>query len=144
MRRSALILVSLIALVACSPKKPPTAPASPAAAPAVAVATPAPVDAQPAPPEGPAPVTVDGPPIQYGPPPTEAVRFAPSDYSAKERRIAALINNAESRDTSGETQHVAERGRAERQHCATKACIEQSYAAEEARLRKWEGSSDIR
>jgi hypothetical protein len=72
------------------------------------------------------------------------VRFSPDDYPARERRIAALINNAESRDTLGETQHVAEFGRQERQRCTTKACIERSYAAEETYLRRWEGSGDVK
>jgi hypothetical protein len=72
------------------------------------------------------------------------VHFSPADFPARERRINALINNAESRDTSGETQALASRARTERQRCTTKACIEQSYAAEEAHLRKWEGSGDVR
>jgi len=73
-------------------------------------------------------------------PKVEAVRFSRTDYSARERRLAALIANAETRDTSGETQYRAQRGEAERQRCATKACIERSYATEEAWMRKWEGS----
>jgi len=154
MRRSALILVALTALMACSPKKPPNAPAPSAAiAPAPVATTQAPPDAQtasapvpaPAPAPAPAQVSVEGPPIRYGAAPAEAeVRFSPSDYASRERRITALINNAESRDTSGETQYIAQKGRTERQHCASRACIEHAYAAEEAQLRKWEGSGDIR
>jgi hypothetical protein len=55
-----------------------------------------------------------------------------------------LIANAETRDGSGETQRRADEGRYRRSRCATKACIEQSYAAEEAWMRQWEGSSDAK
>jgi hypothetical protein len=72
------------------------------------------------------------------------VRFSPADYAARERRLMELIVNAEDRDTSGDTQHLAAEGRAQRQRCTTRACIEQSYAAEEASLRRWEGASDIK
>jgi hypothetical protein len=80
------------------------------------------------------------------PPPAkaEAVQFSRADYGARERRLSALIANAETRDTTGETQYRANEGRAERQRCTTKACIERSYAVEEAWMRKWEGSGDVR
>ena len=137
MRGSALILMAVLATAtaACSPKAP-----APPAAPVAAVAPPEPKDAtppaqpaQPADPAAPAPAAAP-----------ETVRFSPSDYAMHERRVTALINNAESRDTIGETARVAREGRAQRQRCTTRACIEASYASEEAKLRKWEGSSDIR
>jgi hypothetical protein len=140
MRGSALLIVAVLALAgACSPQKPnapPSAPTAPAPAPA-GPQSPAPVAA---------PIAAETPPPAAGPAPTkaEAVRFSPVDYAAHERRVTALVDNAESRDTSGETQYLADQGRAERRRCATRACIERSYAAEEARLRKWEGSGDIK
>jgi hypothetical protein len=142
MRGSVLILVSVLALAACSPKTPAAPPAQPApsAPPSPTASAPAP-DSPQAPSVTPETAVAPAPTADAAPPP---VHFSPADYPAKERRIAALINNAESRDTSGETQSIADHGRAERQHCTTRACIDHSYAAEEAHLRKWEGSSDIR
>jgi hypothetical protein len=148
MRAAVLILASVLAasaLAGCSPRHEPPTPPAPPAEPA-APAAPAP-PTEPAPPEpAPFPPTPPEPPTPPAPPPRgdAVVRFSPSDYGAWERRLAALINNAESRDTSGETQYIAEQGRAQRARCTTKACVEQSYAAEEARLRKWEGSADIK
>jgi hypothetical protein len=147
MRTSIWTMVSVLALgAACSPKPaaapPPPPPAAEAPPPLPAASAPAPESPQAAPMT---PETTAQPAAPAGPGPTEGVvHFAPGDYPAKERRIAALIANAETRDTSGETAQVAAQGRAERQRCATKACIEQSYAAEEARLRKWEGSGEVR
>lgn len=109
-------------------------------------AAPPPVASAPAP--APAAETVPAPPAAapaLAPPPkTEAVHYSPADYSARERRLAALIANAETRDTSGETQSRAREGRAQRERCATRACVERSYADEEAWLRRWEGSSDVK
>jgi hypothetical protein len=130
MRGSALILVAVLATAAaCSPKAPapPAAPAAPAA-----------------PPISKEPTSTAAPAEPAAPAPPETVRFSSADYAMHERRVTALINNAESRDTSGETQYVAQQGRAQRQRCATRVCIERSYAAEETHLRKWEGSSDIK
>ena len=154
MRGSALILVSVLALATagCAPReqKPPAAPPptaaeppapAPASAPETAPAPAAPIVAEPAP-AAPEPTVAPQPPT--APPPPEIVHFSPADYAAHERRVSALINNAESRDTSGETVYVAEQGRTQRQRCATRACIERSYAEEEARLRKWEGSNEIK
>lgn len=141
MRGSVWLVVSVLAVAAagCAPHKAPPAPAA-SAAPAAPAPEPAAAETlPPAPPPPPVPQVT--PPASPKP---EIIRFSPADYGARERRINALINNAESRDTSGETQYVAEQGRAQRERCATKACIEHSYAAEEARLRKWEGSSDIK
>lgn len=135
MRGSALILTAVLATAACSPKAP-----APPPAPVAAVAPPEPRDATPAA----APATPAEPAAPAPPAAPEAVRFSPADYAVHERRVTALINNAESRDTSGETEYLAQQGRAQRQRCTTRACIEKSYAAEEARLRKWEGSSDIK
>jgi hypothetical protein len=149
MRATVLILASVLAasaMAGCSPRHEPPTPPAPPAGPA-APAAPAP-PTEPTPPEpAPFPPTPPEPPTPPASPPPRGdavVRFSPSDYGARERRLAALINNAESRDTSGETQYVAEQGRAQRARCTTKACVEQSYAAEEARLRKWEGSADIK
>lgn len=144
MRATAGILLSVLAIAAagCSPRQaaapPVPAAPSPPAAPAAPIepAPPAEPQAPPAPEPSPAPAAPPAPPAP--------VRFSPADYGAQERRIHALINNAESRDTLGETQAIAEQSHAQRQHCTTRACILQSYAAEEAWLRKWEGSSDIR
>ena len=145
MRGSAWIAASALALLAvgCSPK-PRTAEAPPAAAPAAA---PAPVPAAaPATPPAAEPTSVAAPELPPPPPPPKAepARFSRADYGARERRLSALIANAETRDTTGETQYRANQGRAERQRCTTKACIERSYAVEEAWMRKWEGSGDVR
>ncbi|HEX5264340.1 MAG TPA: hypothetical protein VFW13_12485 [Phenylobacterium sp.] len=155
MRGSAWIVVPVLVLLAagCSPR-PKTAEATPAgtAPPALVVETKPEADLPPAPatsaaavePQAtPAPAPTAAPAPRA--PPSEApVRFSRDDFSAHEHRLAALIANAETRDTSGETQYRAEHGEAERQHCATRACIERSYAAEEAWLRQWEGSGDAR
>jgi glucose/arabinose dehydrogenase len=147
MRGSTWIMISAaaLAMVGCSPKPsaPPVAPIppAPAAPPLPAASAPTP-ESPPAAPVTPEATAAPAPAAAPAPPPS--VHFSPADYPARERRIAALINNAESRDTSGETQYVAEQGRAQRQRCTTRACIESSYAAEEVRLRKWEGSSDIK
>ena len=114
--------------------RPPPAPAAPAQ-PAEPAAPPA-AEAPPPPPAEPA--------VPPAPAPPAPVHISPSDYGPPERRINALINNAESRDTSGETQYVAEEGYRQREHCTTRACILHAYAAEEAHLRKWEGSGDIK
>jgi len=143
------ISVAALAIAACSPKTPPAPPAAPAPN-----APPAPAASAPAPESPPAaavtPETAASPTVaaaaapatvQAAPPP---FHFSAGDYPAKERRIAALINNALSRDGSGETQRLADQASSERRRCATKACVDHSYAAEEARLRKWEGSGDIK
>ena len=144
MRGSAWVMVPVLAVLAAGCDKLPGKSAAPAP---VAAATPAPAPAEaPAAPEAapaadaaatPAAATVPPPPA---PPKAEAARFSRADYGARERRLQALIANAETRDTSGETQYRAQRGEAERQRCATRACIERSYAVEEAWMRKWEGS----
>jgi len=107
------------------------APSAPAPAPAAETAAAVPAAAIPAP-AAPAPAM------------PAAVRFSPGDYPAQERRVAALITNAETRDTLGETRQIAARAEAQRARCTSAACIKGSYAAEEARLRKWEGSGDVR
>jgi hypothetical protein len=89
-------------------------------------------------------VAAPEPPPPPAPAQAEPVRFSQADYGARERRLAALIANAETRDTTGETQYRANEGRAQRQRCTTKACIERSYAVEEAWMRKWEGSGDAK
>ena len=148
MRGSVFVVVSVLALLAAGcDKLPKMGKADPPAPAAVIAPSPAPIEAQaePAPPEpsataapeAPAPEPSEAAPA---PPKAEPVRFSRADYSARERRLAALIANAETRDTSGETQYRAQRGEAERQRCSTKACIERSFAAEEAWMRKWEGS----
>jgi hypothetical protein len=143
-----IITLSLVfAATGCS-RQPKTA----AAAPAVAASDPAPAAAtmplSPAAERAPAPPAAADLPPPPPPPPLplpreQAVRYSPADYGARERRLAALIANAETRDTSGETQARAGEGRAQRERCATRACIERSYAAEEMWLRRWEGSSDV-
>jgi hypothetical protein len=143
MRGSVWVIASVLVIAAagCS-RQPKTAAATPTAAVAPAP-TPASVPVSPAEetaPATPAAATLPPPP----PPPREdAVRYSRADYATRERRLAALIANAETRDTSGETQARADEGRAQREHCATRACIERSYAAEEMWLRRWEGSSDV-
>jgi len=151
MRGSAWVVPFLAVLAAGCDKLPGMGKAAAPAAPVAAAApTPAPVQVQPASaaePEAqasaadatatPVAATVPPPPA---PPKVEAVRFSRADFGARERRLQALIANAETRDTSGETQYRAQRGEAERQRCSTRACIERSYAVEEAWMRKWEGS----
>jgi hypothetical protein len=154
MRATVWLTVSALALAlaACSPKQaaapspPPPAPASEPAPPPTAASAPSP-ESPPAAPPTPENAAPTGPAAMAAPVAPAAAppyRFSPGDFPKQEHRIAALIANAESRDTSGETQYLAEQGRAQRARCATKPCVEQAYAAEEARLRKWEGSADIR
>lgn len=161
MRGSGWVTICVLAIAAagCSPRgaagtAPPSAPAETVASAPAAV----PVDASSAaaetpPAETPA-STADAvtqaapaaPPAAAAPPAhrEERVHFSPADYSARERRLSALIANAETRDTTGETQYRAGEGRAQRQRCMTKVCIERSYAVEEAWLRRWEGAGDVR
>lgn len=150
MRATVLMVVPVLALLSAGcdklPKMGKASPTEPVAAAAPApsatpAAAPAPVEAQ-GEPAAAAPAAPTPAAAQVPPPPAklEAIRFSRADYGARERRLAALIGNAETRDTSGETQYRAQRGEAERQRCTTKACIERSYAAEEAWMRRWEGS----
>jgi hypothetical protein len=147
MRGSILAIVPVLAVLAAGCDKPPKVgkadPPAPVAAIGPAAAT---VEAE-AGPAPPTPTEVAAPhaaapeaPPAAPVPKAQPVRFSRADYSARERRLAALIANAETRDTSGETQYRAQRGEAERQRCSTKACIERSFAAEEAWMRRWEGS----
>jgi hypothetical protein len=73
-------------------------------------------------------------------PPERVVRIVP----ARERRIHALVNNAVSRDVTGDTEHAAARWQARRAACGTQACVDRAYAAQETELRRWEGSEAIR
>jgi hypothetical protein len=144
MRGSAVILglALTLAVAGCSrpaahtatAAAPPPAASPTAAAPAALAPATEPAAAVPAAPAAGAPAP--GSPV--------FVRFSPGGYPAQERRVAALIANAETRDTTGETQYRANQGRAERQRCTTKACIERSYAVEEAWMRKWEGSGEVK
>ena len=128
-------------MFAASGRRAARAPAPPAAlAPIEATPAAGAFSEAPAPaPEAPAPVALPALPAAPAP-----FRFTLAEFGASERRINALINNAESCDTTGETQYVAEQGHAEREHCGSRACVQRSYANEEAHLRKWEGSGDIR
>ncbi|MFL5295137.1 MAG: hypothetical protein ACJ798_02030 [Phenylobacterium sp.] len=78
------------------------------------------------------------------PPPVEVVHWARADYPQRERRLEALIANAETRDTLGDTHRVVAEADQRRARCATRSCIERAYAEEEAWLRQWEGSASIR
>jgi len=142
MRKSVIIMFGVLALgaAACSPK-PAATPAAPKALPVETVPAPAPVAAPQAGGAEAAPVAAAAPVAPAAEPP---YRFSAGDFPRQERRIAALIANAETRDTLGETPGVAAQGRHARERCASRKCVEAAYAAEEARLRKWEGSSDIR
>ena len=144
MRTAVLIAVSALALASCNAREKsaaPPAPSPPAAAPAPAAPT---ESAQPTPPAETStpPVAAPTPSASPAPAPsrTAVVRWSPADYATRERRLAALIANAETRDGSGETQSRAAEGRYRRSHCASTACIESAYAAEEAWLRQWEGA----
>ena len=133
-----------LSCAACSkaptpPPPPPQAEASPPAAPpavaeaAAEAATPASATvAQPTPEPAATPSAT---------PPTPAVQHF---VASRERRIRALLNNAIARDVTGETEHAAAMAEARRAACRTQACVNQSYAAQEASLRRWEGSEDIR
>jgi hypothetical protein len=123
-------------------------PAPPAAAPAASVtaaaeAPPAAAPVAPAAEAAAVPAAAQAPAAPAAPA-VQVVRFSPVDYAKRERRLNALIANAETRDTSGETQRRAEEGRYRRSRCSTRACIEASYAAEESWLRQWEGSGDVK
>lgn len=139
-----------LACAACSKEtaKPPPAPAPvEAAITAPIVETPTP-----APPVAPEPVATaavaaaapPSPTIQIvkpaAPSPERVVRVVP----ARERRIHALINNAISRDVTGQTEHDAAMWHDLRAACKTQACVDRAYAAQETELRKWEGSEAIR
>ena len=139
-----VVAVIALACTACSKEasKPPppveaaTAPVPPPPPPpASEVATPA-EPAAATPPEV-TPV-VDARPTP--PPPERVVRVVP----AKERRIHALINNAISRDVTGQTEHDAAMWHDMRAACKTQACVDRAYAAQETELRRWEGSEAIR
>lgn len=139
MRGSVWIVTSVMALAlgACQPKQA-AAPSPAPALPPVAAATPA----APAPAADTAPAAAPTPATAAAAAPP--YHFSPGDFPARERRVAALIANAESRDTLGETAGIASEGRYQRSRCTSKACAEHAYVAEEARLRKWEGSEAIK
>lgn len=148
MRRFPLTAVlAVLACAACSKEaaKPPPAPVE-AATPAPIVETPTP-----APPAAPEPVETAA--VEAAPPPSPTIQVVkPTTPSpervvrvvpARERRIHALINNAISRDVTGDTEHAAAMWEAHRAACKTQACVDRAYAAQETELRKWEGSEDI-
>jgi hypothetical protein len=121
-----------------TPKPPaPVAAATPAAAPAPTPATAPAAEAAAAPA---AAVT----PVSSPAPAPEVVRWNPAQWPREEHRLAALIANAETRDTIGDTHRVVSDADARRQRCTTRACIQRVYAEEEAWLRQWEGSADVR
>jgi hypothetical protein len=121
--------------------KPAAAPPPAAVAAAPAPAPPAPAAetaAQPAAAVAPAPAAT---PASAAP---QVVHWAPNDWPREEHRLAALVANAETRDTLGETGKVVQQADARRKACSTRACIQRAYAEEEAWLRQWEGSADVR
>jgi hypothetical protein len=154
MRATVLITVSALALGlgACSPKQAAAPAATGPSAPALTVEKMPTLPAASAPaPEAPpasatSPETTAATPAAApaGPTVEAPYRFSPGDFARRERTIAALIANAESRDTLGLTAGVATQGRRARERCATRRCVEAAYAVEEAKLRRWEGSSEIR
>jgi hypothetical protein len=113
----------------------PAAPA-PAPVPVAAAAPAAPV------PAAPQPVVEASAPAAAVPQPPAPAPLRRRD-PGRERRIALLIENAADRDPTGTVLADAEHAKAERAHCATQACIDRSYAQEEASLRQWEGSQEI-
>jgi hypothetical protein len=138
-----------LALAACSPKQA-AAPSPPPPAPASEPAPPLPAASAPGPESPPGAAKTPETTATMSTPPAPAAaapapyRFSPGDFGRQERRIAALIANAETRDALGETAGVAAQGQRARERCTTRKCVEAAYAAEEARLRKWEGSGDIK
>lgn len=140
MRVLLLAAVAAFALAGCDAVQNPFAPkaAKPAAAPAPA---PAP-QAVAAPPAAPTAEAAAQPAAQAAATPdaVTVVRWSRADYAKREARLSALIANAETRDTTGETQRRAAEGRAIRARCSTRACIEASYASEEAWMKQWESS----
>jgi hypothetical protein len=73
----------------------------------------------------------------------EVVHWNPAQWPGEEHRLAALVANAETRDTLGDTHRLVNDADARRQRCTTRACIQRAYADEEAWLRQWEGSSEV-
>jgi len=63
--------------------------------------------------------------------------------ASRERRLRGLLNNALARDVTGKVEYEADRAAARRAACRTQSCVDQSYAAQEASLRRWEGAEDI-
>lgn len=83
-------------------------------------------------------------PIAAQPPPAATPRQEPlPDYSRRERRLTMLIENASQRDATGAVLDEAARARRERDACSTRACVERSYARQEAQLRNWDGSDEV-
>jgi hypothetical protein len=149
MRASVWMMVSMLALsaTACSPKQP-AAPAPPAASAAAAPAsTPAPATPAAAAPAPAAPLAATeaatAAPVTTPAAAAPPYHFSPGDYGRQEHRIAALVGNAETRDTLGETKKIAAAGEQARMRCMTRKCVEAAYAAEEAKLRKWDGAGDV-
>jgi len=84
----------------------------------------------------------DASPPQAAAPPAPPVRVI-TVVPAKEQRIRSLLANAMARDPTGETEEHAAWAAGQRAACKTQACVDRSYAAQEASLRKWVGSEDI-
>ena len=137
MRRFPFVVAAIVlACTACSKEaaKPPPTPVAPATAPTAAEPPPPPAPpasevataaAEPAvaAPPGPALPTVVTPAAR---PPERVVRVVP----ARERRIHALINNAISRDVTGQTEHDAAMWHDMRAAGKTQACVDRAYAAQ--------------
>lgn len=64
-------------------------------------------------------------------------------YAWRERRVAALVENAADRDAVGDPRGEAAAARAERARCRTRGCMEASFSRQEAALMRWDGASDI-
>jgi hypothetical protein len=134
--RSVLLAAIGMALAACSAEPAPEQAASNAAPPVQAAVTSTTENAVVAP-------TAAAPLPEVEAPPVARASAPRPDYSRRERRLTALIENASVRDPAGDVQRQAQAARAARARCATAACIEQSYAAQEASLRQWEGADEV-
>lgn len=135
-----------LALGACNPPAQKaavldTSPPPPAPAPAAAPAPEPAAKAAPAE-EAEALETAEG---EAGETPTAAAAPALNrgSYAWRERRIAALVENAADRDAVGDPRGDAAEARAERARCRTRGCMEASFSRQEAALMRWDGASDI-
>jgi hypothetical protein len=147
MRTTVLMLATALALGGCDsnqkfePPPPPVSGPVPTAAASPTAPAVAPLPVAPAPDLNAVPASASAP---AAPPPPAIVHWSAADWPRQEHRLAALIANAETRDTIGDTHRVVSEADARRRSCTTKPCIERAYAEEEAWLRQWEGSGSVR
>jgi hypothetical protein len=64
-------------------------------------------------------------------------------FRARQKRLEGLVDNAVSRDPSGDAAADYQYALPERDRCGSRGCLTAWYARQEAALSKWEGAAEI-